>query len=81
MNRFVALAFHLEPDIWGTIIGMVLMTAALVAIPFLDRKTLEPTSWSEALSVRDRGWAFTAFALFWVIMIIGLMTNAITPKG
>jgi quinol-cytochrome oxidoreductase complex cytochrome b subunit len=81
MNRFVALAFHLEPDIWGTIIGMVLMTAALVAVPFLDRRTLEPTSWGESLSVRDRGWAFGAFALFWVIMIIGVLTNAITPKG
>ena len=37
MNRFVTIAFGLDPDIWGTIMGMVLMTAALVAVPFLDR--------------------------------------------
>src|SRR6266508_2896494 len=43
MNRFVALAFNLEPDIWGTVLGMVLMTVALVAVPFVDRADLEPT--------------------------------------
>jgi quinol-cytochrome oxidoreductase complex cytochrome b subunit len=42
MNRFVTLAFHLEPDIWGTVMGMVLMTAALVAIPYLDRGSSNP---------------------------------------
>ena len=81
MNRFVTIAFHLEPDIWGTVIGMVLMTAALVAVPYLDRGKLEPTSWSEAFSLRERRWAFVAFGLFWVIMIIGTVTNAVTPVG
>ncbi len=73
--------FHFEPDIWGTLMGMVLMTVALVAIPYLDRGKAEPTSWGEAFNLRTRGWAFTAFALFWVIMLIGVLTNAITPKG
>jgi menaquinol-cytochrome c reductase cytochrome b subunit len=81
MNRFVAIAFHLEPDIWGTIIGVLLMTAALVAIPFLDRGTAEPHNWDEALSLRRRGWAYLAMALFWVILIIGTVTNIVTPKG
>lgn len=81
MNRFVAIAFHLEPDIWGTIIGIVLMTAALVVIPFVDRGSGEPTSWGEALSLRRRGWAFLAMALFWVILIIGTVTNIVTPNG
>jgi quinol-cytochrome oxidoreductase complex cytochrome b subunit len=81
MNRFVTLAFHLEPDIWGTVIGMVLMAGALVAIPYLDRGKLEPTSWAEAFSLRDRGWAFAAMGLFWVIMIVGVVTNAVTPVG
>jgi menaquinol-cytochrome c reductase cytochrome b subunit len=81
MNRFVSLVFHLEPDIWGTILGMLLMTGALVAIPFLDRGDLEPASWGEALDMRKRGLAFLAMSLFWVIMIVGVLTNAITPKG
>src|SRR5512132_593147 len=45
MNRFVAIVFHLEPDIWGTMLGMLLMTAALVLIPFVDRASSEPASW------------------------------------
>jgi menaquinol-cytochrome c reductase cytochrome b subunit len=81
MNRFVAIAFHLEPDIWGTIVGMFLMTAALVVIPFLDRSEVEPTSWGEAFDLQKRGWAFLAMSMFWVIMITGVLTNAITPKG
>jgi quinol-cytochrome oxidoreductase complex cytochrome b subunit len=78
MNRFVAI-LGLEPDIWGTVIGMLLMTVALVSIPYLDRQTVEPTSWGKA--VRTRGWAFAALGLFWIIMVIGVLTNIITPKG
>ncbi len=80
MNRFVTLAFHLEPDIWGTVIGMVLMTAALISVPFLDRSEGELLSWKEAFS-RKRIWAFAAITLFWAILIIGTVTNAVTPKG
>jgi quinol-cytochrome oxidoreductase complex cytochrome b subunit len=81
MNRFVVLAFHLEPDIWGTVVGMMLMTAALLIIPFVDRSDHEPATWGEALDLRQRGWAFLAMAVFWVTMIIGVLTNAITPVG
>jgi menaquinol-cytochrome c reductase cytochrome b subunit len=81
MNRFVTIAFGLEPDIWGTVIGMVLMTAALIVIPFVDRGSAEPHSWNEALSLRRRGWAFLAMAVFWVVMIVGVVTNAVTPVG
>lgn len=81
MNRFVTIAFHLEPDIWGTVIGIVLMTVTLVVIPFVDRGTTEPHNWREGLSLRRRGWAYGAMALFWVIMIIGTVTNIVTPKG
>ena len=81
MNRFVTIAFGLEPDIWGTVIGMLLMTAALVVIPFVDRGAGEPTSWAEALSLRRRGWAYLAMAVFWVILIIGTITNIVTPVG
>jgi quinol-cytochrome oxidoreductase complex cytochrome b subunit len=81
MNRFVAIAFHLEPDIWGTMLGMLVMTIALVAIPFVDRGASEPASWEEALSLRRRGWAYLLMAVFWVILIIGTITNIVSPKG
>jgi len=82
MNRFVTIAFGLEPDIWGTVIGMLLMTAALVAVPFLDRGgPEEPHSWSEALSLSRRGWAYLAIVVFWAVMIIGTVTNIVSPKG
>src|SRR6266508_6291752 len=81
MNRFVTIAFGLEPDIWGTILGMLLMTAALIVIPFVDRGIKEPASWAEALSLRRRGWAYLAMAVFWVILIIGTVTNIVSPKG
>jgi quinol-cytochrome oxidoreductase complex cytochrome b subunit len=82
MNRFVTIAFGLEPDIWGTVMGIVLMTVALAAIPFLDRGgSTEPRNWDEALSLHRRGWAFLAIAVFWLILIIGTVTNIITPKG
>jgi quinol-cytochrome oxidoreductase complex cytochrome b subunit len=81
MNRFVTIAFHLEPDIWGTMLGILLMTAALVVIPFVDRGASEPHSWEEALSLRRRGWAYLAMAVFWVILIIGTITNIVSPKG
>lgn len=81
MNRFVGIVFHLEPDIWGTVIGMVLMTAALVAVPFVDRGIVEPLTWGEAFDMRERKWAFVAMGLFWALMIIGVVTNAITPVG
>jgi quinol-cytochrome oxidoreductase complex cytochrome b subunit len=81
MNRFVTLAFHLEPDIWGTVIGMVLMTGALVVVPFVDRGTRAPLTWGEAFDMGERRWAFVAIGLFWVLMIIGVATNAITPVG
>jgi menaquinol-cytochrome c reductase cytochrome b subunit len=82
MNRFVTIAFGMEPDIWGTIIGMVLMAGALIAVPFLDRGgPEEPRSWQEALSLRRRGWAYLAIVVFWVVMIIGTVTNLLTPVG
>ena len=82
MNRFVAIAFGLKPDIWGTVIGIVLMAAALIAIPFLDRGGLEePHNWRDALSLRIRGWAYLAIIVFWTVLIIGIVTNLVTPKG
>jgi quinol-cytochrome oxidoreductase complex cytochrome b subunit len=81
MNRFVAIAFHLEPDIWGTVLAMVVMLGILVAIPFVDRSRHEPRSWSEAFDLRKRGWVFALMTVFWVVLIIGVVTNEVTPVG
>src|SRR5215204_7025596 len=37
MNVFVGEHLGIEPDIWGTVAGMVLMLGALVLIPLVDR--------------------------------------------
>lgn len=81
MNRFVTIAFGLEPDIWGTFITMVLMLGALVLIPFVDRARGEPRGWVQAFDLRSRGWAFFLMVLFWALLIIGTVTNAVTPVG
>jgi quinol-cytochrome oxidoreductase complex cytochrome b subunit len=81
MNRFVTIAFDLEPDIWGTVIGMAIMLGTLVFIPFVDRIRGEPRGWAQAFDLRTRGWAFLLIALFWVTMIIGTVTNAVSPVG
>jgi ubiquinol-cytochrome c reductase cytochrome b subunit len=81
MNRFVSICCNFEPDIWGTVIGMVVMLGALIAIPFVDRSTHEPRSWTEAFDLRRRGVVFGLLALFWVTLIVGTVTNAVTPVG
>jgi len=81
LNRFVAIFFNLQPDIWGTVIGMGIIAVALVAIPYIDRGgSIEPKNWAEAMS-KKRGWAFFAMAAFWLVLIIGTITNMITPVG
>jgi quinol-cytochrome oxidoreductase complex cytochrome b subunit len=77
MNVFFGKHLGIEPDIWGSIVGMGLMFLALLAVPFLDRSNEEPKTWLEALSWRQRGLAFLALAVFWVVMITGVVQNAI----
>jgi quinol-cytochrome oxidoreductase complex cytochrome b subunit len=81
MNRFVTIAFGMEPDIWGTVIGLALMAAAIILIPFLDPGDTEPRNWQEALDLRRRGWAILAMAVFWIVMVVGVVTNLVTPVG
>ncbi|MGZ6256499.1 MAG: hypothetical protein ACXWMB_05740, partial [Candidatus Limnocylindria bacterium] len=79
--NIVAANFGIDPDIWGTMIGMGLMLLALVAIPFLDRAPHEPDSTASAFDWRKRGWAFFAMGIFWFVLIVGLMQNALTAEG
>lgn len=81
MNVFFEERLGITPDIWGTVVGMVLMTASLVAIPFLDRGNHEPGTTTEAFNWRQRGWAFAAMGLFWLIMIVGVIQNAVAGAG
>jgi quinol-cytochrome oxidoreductase complex cytochrome b subunit len=78
MNVFSEKVFGLNPDIWGTVIGMALMSIALLVIPLVDRGKVEPGNWRSAFDMRTRGWAFLAMLVFWVVMIIGVVTNIVT---
>jgi quinol-cytochrome oxidoreductase complex cytochrome b subunit len=81
MNVFVDEVLHINPDIWGTVIGMVLMLGALLVIPFVDRSKQEPRGWREAIDLRKRGWAYGAMVAFWAVMAIGAVTNFFAPPG
>lgn len=81
MNVFVNKAFGLEPDIWGTISGMVILLGALVIIPFVDLGNREPANRQEAFDLRKRGWAFLAMGIFWLVLIVGVITNAVAGPG
>jgi len=80
MNVIVA-NLGIDPDIWGSVLGMVLMFGSILVIPFLDRRTTEPRGWAAAFDLRKRGWAFSAMAIFWLILILGLVASAITEAG
>ncbi len=80
-NVFVDDTFGLKPDIWGTVIAMVLMLGALVVVPFVDREEKEPTSFKEAFDWHKRKWAFLAITLFWVVMILGIVQNIVAGPG
>jgi quinol-cytochrome oxidoreductase complex cytochrome b subunit len=81
MNVFVDQKLGIDPDIWGTIIGMALMLGALLIIPFVDRGEAEPDSSAAAFNWRKRGWAFLAMGIFWLVMIIGVVQNAVAEAG
>jgi quinol-cytochrome oxidoreductase complex cytochrome b subunit len=81
MNVFVDEKLGIMPDIWGTIVGMVLLLGSLLVIPFVDRGEREPDSSATAFNWRMRGWAFLAMALFWLILIVGVVQNAFAGAG
>lgn len=81
MNVFVGEHLGITPDIWGTMIGMVLMLGTLLAIPYLDRSAHEPGTRAEAFNWRKRGWAFAAMGVFWLVFIIGVVQNALAGAG
>ncbi len=81
MNVFVGEVLHIEPDIWGTVIGMTLMALALLVVPFVDRSGGTPRGWSQAFDLRRRGWAYLAMVVFWVVMVVGAVTNFFAGAG
>ncbi len=81
MNVFVHDVFGIDPDIWGTMVGMALMLGALLIIPFVDRGDRAPEGWTAAFNWRKRGWAFAAMAVFWIVMVIGVLQNAVAGPG
>jgi ubiquinol-cytochrome c reductase cytochrome b subunit len=80
MNIFAA-NLGIDPDIWGTVTAMAVLLIALLVIPFLDRGEHPPETSAAAFDWRVRGWAFLAFGVFWLVLMVGLFENAITAEG
>lgn len=81
LNVFVHEKFGLEPDIWGTVIGMALLFASLFIIPFVDRGEEAPKNFQEVFDFRKRGYAYAAMALFWLVFLVGVLQNAVAGAG
>jgi len=81
MNVFVGEKLGIDPDIWGTVIGMALMLFALLLVPFVDRGEREPTSAAEAFAWKARKWAFLLIALYWIVFLVGVIQNAVAGPG
>lgn len=79
--NIIAANLGIDPDIWGAVIGMALLLGALLLIPFVDRGAHEPDSGASAFDLRKRGWAFVAMGIFWLVLIAGLIQNAIVAEG
>ncbi len=79
--NIVAANLGIDPDIWGTVIAMAVMLGALLVIPFVDRSLHAPESSAAAFDWRRRGWAFLAMAVFWIVLIVGVVQNAIAEAG
>jgi quinol-cytochrome oxidoreductase complex cytochrome b subunit len=79
--NIIAAAFGIDPDIWGAMIGMLVLLVALLVIPFLDRADREPDSLAAAFNWRQRGLAFLAMGIFWIVLIAGVLQSLITQAG
>jgi quinol-cytochrome oxidoreductase complex cytochrome b subunit len=79
--NIIAANLGIDPDIWGTLIAMTVLLVVLVIIPFVDRAASEPESTAAAFDWRKRGWAFLAMGIFWLVMIVGVIQNALAEAG
>ena len=79
--NIIAANLGIDPDIWGTVLAMTVMLVALLLIPFIDRAEHEPESTGAAFDLRKRGWAFLAMGVFLVVLIAGVVQNAISEAG
>jgi quinol-cytochrome oxidoreductase complex cytochrome b subunit len=79
--NIIAANFGIDPDIWGTVIAMAVILIALLIIPFVDRGEHEPETTAAAFNLRKRGFAFAAMIVFWVVLIAGVVQNAISEAG
>lgn len=79
--NIVAANFGIDPDIWGTVLAIILMAVVLLVIPFVDRSDHEPGSIAAAFNLRKRGWAFLAMGVFWVLLVVGVVQSAIAEAG
>jgi hypothetical protein len=57
------------------------MFGALLVIPLLDRGDTEPQGWAAAFNLRKRGRVFLAMAIFWAVLVFGMIASALTGAG
>jgi quinol-cytochrome oxidoreductase complex cytochrome b subunit len=79
--NIIAATLGIDPDIWGTVLAMAVLLGVLLLIPFLDRGSRPPANWAQTFDLRRRGLAFAAMAIFWIVLVGGLVTNALTEAG
>jgi quinol-cytochrome oxidoreductase complex cytochrome b subunit len=79
--NIIAANLGIAPDIWGAMVGMLLLLGTLLVIPFVDRADKEPDTPAAAFDWRKRGWAFLAMGIFWLVLIVGLLQNALRAEG
>ena len=79
--NIVAANLGIDPDIWGTVIGMALCCWRLLVIPFLDRAEHEPEARAAAFDLRQRGWAFIAMGSSGLCCSLGVVQSALTEAG
>lgn len=79
--NIVAATLGIDPDIWGSVLAMAVLLGVLLIIPFLDRGPRPPANWAQTFDLRKRGLAFAAMAVFWIVLLGGLVTNALTAEG
>jgi quinol-cytochrome oxidoreductase complex cytochrome b subunit len=81
LNVFVGEHLGLEPDIWGTLIGIVVLFGALAIIPYVDPGENAPKNFKEVFDFKKRGYAYLAMAIFWLVFLVGVIQNMVAGAG
>ncbi|MDR3631099.1 MAG: cytochrome b N-terminal domain-containing protein [Desulfocapsaceae bacterium] len=81
LNVFVGEHLGLEPDIWGTVIGVVMLFVSLALIPYVDPGENAPKNFKEVFDFKKRGYAYLAMSIFWLVFLVGVIQNMLAGAG